>query len=728
MNLLKYYLPGASLAEHPSNLFGNPTNTLDDDQEGARVDYAINAKQMLFGQFLHQNSPALTGGLFPLTGTFFPNSSALIMVQHTWTISPTLINTARLGFVKNTALDTNQGVQAGHILGGIGITDTFDDRGVTGITLTGEGYAAFGHAAGDLGNIDNNYQVDDGLNYIHGSHNVQFGGSIRYRRTWQQNSNAGALGGLTFQPVLTAQVSTNAAGQAATQANTGDAFADFLLGYPITGTMNGLPRLPYRFTQYLPYISDTWKVTRTLTLNFGVSWFLSTIPNPQKWARDYVHSLNYSTGLLTYAALGQVNPEIMSFDPKDFAPRFGLAWSPSKLRNTVVRAGAGVYYADSALIEMQFGMVAPPYSNTLAITQTLTNPIPQYQLGVNVFPHLTFPPISSTFAASLPAGTNAFLLDPNSKMPYVSQWNLSIQHTLGANDLVEADYMGSSGHRLQNRYDADQCVVTSTLFCNPATKPYPLYAGLLTADFNGNSSYEALIAKYEHRTGYGLNLRFEYTFAKALTDSWESGGSSESQIADCRACDKGATSFDARNRVVISTIYDLPFGRRRAFGKTMSPVLDMIAGGWTVTAITTFSSGTPVFLSSPSTNASLNITFRPNRICNGNDSSLLNNLRTNGFVAFDTACFTLPATGYFGNAGRDVIYGPGVNNWDSGFQKFFPLGSERRRLEFRAEMFNTFNHAQFGLPNANAGAGINFGKVSSAASPRLMQMSMKLLF
>jgi hypothetical protein len=414
-NLLKYYMPGASLAEHPSNLFGNPTNTLDDDQHGFRLDYAIGQKQMLFGQFLHQNDPALTGGLFPLTGTFFPNSSQLVVVQHTWTVSPTLINTARIGFVRNITLDTNQGLTAGHILGGIGITNTFDDRGVTGITLSGQGYAAFGHAAGDLGNIDNNYQVDDGMNWIRGKHNLQFGGSIRYRRTWQQNANAGALGGLTFQSLFTAQVSTNASGATTPAANTGDSFADFLLGYPVTGTMNGLPRLPYRFTQYLPYISDTWKVTRTLTLNYGASWFLSTIPNPQKWARNYMHSLDKSTGLLTYSALGQVRPQILSFDPKDLAPRFGLAWSPTMLKNTVIRAGAGIYYADSALIEMQFGMVAPPYSNTLAITQSQTNPTPQYQLGHNVFPLLTFPAISPTFAASLSSGTNAFLLDPNSK-------------------------------------------------------------------------------------------------------------------------------------------------------------------------------------------------------------------------------------------------------------------------------------------------------------------------
>jgi hypothetical protein len=725
-NLLRYYLPGASLAQRPSNVFGNPRNTLDDDQFGVRIDYAINRDQMLFGRYIHQDSPAVQGSLFPLAGTSFPNSSDLIMLQHTWTIRPTLVNTARIGFVRNVALDGNEGASVGHLLDTIGITNTFDDRGISGIGLTG--YAGFGHAAGDLGNIDNNYQLDDGFNYIRGSHNIQFGGSIRYRRTWQQNANAGALGNISFQALLTAQVTTNAQGQSTTQANTGDSFADFLLGYPVSGTMNGLPRLPYRFTQYMPYVSDTWKVTRTLTLNYGLSWFLATIPEPQKWARNYAHSFDRSTGLLTYAGLGQIDPKILSFDPKDLAPRFGIAWSPSKLRNTVIRAGAGIYYADSALIEMQFGMVAPPFSNTLAVTQAQNNPIPQYQLGRNMFPLLSLPALSSTFAASLPNGTNAFLLNPNSRMPYISQWNLSIQRSFGNNDLVELDYLGSSGHRLQNRYDSDQCVPTAALFCSPATKPWPRYTGLLTADFNGNSSYEAFIAKYEHRLRAGLNLRVEYTLAKAITDSWETGGATQSQIAVCRACDKGPTSFDSRHRVVSSAVYDLPFGRTRTFGRHMARGLDLLAGGWTITAIAVFATGTPIFLSSPATTASLNVTHRPNRLCDGNDSNLRQNLRTNGLLAFNASCFVTPPTGYFGNTGRDVVYGPGPNNWDLGFQKFFPLGSEKRRLEFRAEMFNAFNHAQFGQPNANSGSGANFGHVSTAAAPRLMQMGMKLLF
>ncbi|MCL4401189.1 MAG: carboxypeptidase-like regulatory domain-containing protein, partial [Acidobacteria bacterium] len=670
-NLLKYYLPGSSLAQRPANLFGNPRNTLNDDQWGVRLDASLTTGQTLYGQFIHENSPANQPGLFPLSGALFPNTSDLIMAQHTWMISPRFINTARVGFNRSVALNGNEGAPLGDLLGTVGITNVIDPRGISGIGI--QGYAGFGHAAGDLGNIDNNYQLDEGINYVRGNHNFQFGGSIRYRRTWQQNANASSVGSLTFQPVLTAQLTINAQRQTVPQANTGDAFADFLLGYPTSGTVNGLPRLPYRFTQYMPYFADTWKLTRSLTLNYGVSWFLATVPEPRGWARQWPHSLDPATGLLQYAALGQVDPRILSFDGNNLAPRLGLAWSPSFLPHTVIRAGSGFYYADSGLIEMQFAMVAPPFSSPFTITQPQTNPAPLYQLGKNIFPTFPSRPLDANFAAGLPNGTTAFLINPDGRTPYTGQWNLSIQHTFSNNDLLQADYIGSSSHRVQERYQANQCRPGADLYCSPSTVPWSRYASLLTSDFSGNTSYEGLVTRYEHRTAGGLNLRFEYTFAKALIDTGWEGGGNQSQIASCRSCDKAPASFNVKHRAVVSTIYDLPFGRGRPYGRNMSRALDLVAGGWTVTGITAFATGTPVALIAANTTASQNVTPRPNRVCSGNNSDLLGNLRNNGFVAFDTACFATPGVGYFGNSSRNPITGPGVNNWDIGFQKFFSL-------------------------------------------------------
>ncbi len=725
-NLLKYYLPGSSLTQVPNNLFANPRNTLDDDQGGLRIDAALTSRQSLFGQVVHETGNAINSGTFPLSGAAYPNTSTLAMVQHTWTISPTLVNTARIGFTRNEALFTNQGITAGDILGGLGVKNTLDDRGISAVGLTG--YSGFGRANGNLGNIDNNYQADEGAILVHGNHTIQFGGSIRNHRTWEQNANANALGTLAFQPFFTAQLTTNPAGAPVAAKNSGNAFADFLLGLPFNASLAGLPMFQYRFTEYIPYAQDTWRVTRSLTINMGMSWYLSTVPDPQGAARNYVHGFDPQSGLLTYAALGQVSPQVTSFHANNLTPRLGLAWQPGFLKNTVVRAGAGTYFYNAALSEAQFAMVAPPFNTPLQLFNA--QPSPTYVLGQNVFPSSTYPALSTSTAASLPKGTTAFLLNPAGYIPYVNQWNLSVEHSMGANNSIEVDYLGSSAHHLQNRYDSNQCMPTATLFCSPSTKPYAQYAGLLTADFNANSSYEALYAKFNHRVSEGLNFRLEYSFAKVLTDAFEGPAvATSSQIADCRACDKGFASFDQTHRVVASLIYDLPVGHGRKFGARMPGLLDAAAGGWTVTSIATFATGVPIFFSSPSQTASIYITQRPNRVCNGNAPNLAGNLRSDGLVYFNTSCFVTPAAGYFGNNGRDPLHGPGQNNWDLGIQKDFRVPvTDQGMVELRGEFFNAFNHAQFTNPNANTGAGANFGLVSGTAAPRLLQVALKLVW
>jgi hypothetical protein len=294
---------------------------------------------------------------------------------------------------------------------------------------------------------------------------------------------------------------------------------------------------------------------------------------------------------------------------------------------------------------------------------------------------------------------------------------------LTQNDLIEVTYLGNSGHRVINRYDYNQCRPTSTLQCLASTVPYPRYTSLLTSASAGNSSYEALIARLDHRLSAGFNARFEYTLAKAIDDSSEGN---DSQISSCRSCEKTAAAFDTRQRAVVSLIYDLPVGRGRRFGARMSRLADAGAGGWTVTTIGTFQSGTAFQVTAPNLTVSPYGSQRPNRLCDGSSSSLADNLRSDGLKQFNTSCFALPASGYFGNAGRNILYGPGVDNWDIGLQKYFSV-TERIKFQFRGELFNAFNHAQFGQPNGTFGSA-SFGVVTSAASPRLVQLGLRLLY
>lgn len=153
----------------------------------------------------------------------------------------------------------------------------------------------------------------------------------------------------------------------------------------------------------------------------------------------------------------------------------------------------------------------------------------------------------------------------------------------------------------------------------------------------------------------------------------------------------------------------------------------MALGGWTLSAITTFATGQPVILTAPNQTGSALITPLPNRSCDGRSDQLSGNIRNNGFLWFDTKCFSVPDVGYFGNSGGTVINGPGLNNWDIGVLKTFPL-AESVKLQLRGELFNAWNHAQFAQPNGNAGAGANFGRISATGPPRLVQIAAKLLW
>jgi hypothetical protein len=224
----------------------------------------------------------------------------------------------------------------------------------------------------------------------------------------------------------------------------------------------------------------------------------------------------------------------------------------------------------------------------------------------------------------------------------------------------------------------------------------------------------------------GLGLRFEYAFAKALTDSWQSALTINNQISQCRRCSKAPANFDVRHRLVGSILWPLPFGVGRRYASGVSNWLDALIGRWTFTGIVVATTGQPIVLRAPNQTGSMLINHLPNRVCDGRSEQLSGNIRGNGFLWFDAACFPVPPVGYFGNSGPTVLSGPGLHNWDLGVEKSFPLAHDSAQLQIRAEMFNAWNHAQFQQPNGDSGAGANFGRISSTRPPRVTQVALKL--
>ena len=226
------------------------------------MDVALGSRAQLFVQFFRQSTPSVQPGLFPLSGLSYENESTLAMLQHTWSLRPTMVNSLRFGFLRNAAVGSNQGQSLGPILDQIGVANTF---GRNGSAMSLQGYSSFGRSIGEVGNRDNTWQLDEEFTQNRAGHGLSFGAGLRYRRGWHLNGNAAALGSLTFQPVFTAQLAANSQGQRAPVAGTGDSFADFLLGYPTNGMLAGLPVVQFRATQVTPFFQDTWRVTRGLT-------------------------------------------------------------------------------------------------------------------------------------------------------------------------------------------------------------------------------------------------------------------------------------------------------------------------------------------------------------------------------------------------------------------------------------------------------------------------------
>jgi hypothetical protein len=726
--LMAYYVSASSYSSQ--NLVGNPVTTDNYDQYGGRIDWSLNVKNNLYGQYVSENSPSENAALFPLAGYGFPLNTKLVMMQWTSTLTPHLVNEFRVGWIRPkvfTAGDTETDIQ-----GKLGFTGTADPDGLPGIFLSGFNVSgataatpSFGRSQGLIGNIDNQYQMHEGMNLLKAKHEISFGVDLNYIRTVQESSNFYSRGGVYFNPIYTAQLTLNSTGTLEPVTGTGNSFADFLLGMPQSGTVTSMPRTNFRWTATTPYVQDTWRILPSLTLNFGLGWNLSTPPNAVGSNSKYPHAFDFKTGKVEYAALGAVSPQVYSIDLNNFAPRVGISWQPGFLHGMIIKAGAGIYYpAENAIYEL-FAITAPG----VAIVQSITNTSAAsatYELGKNVFPPMTQTTITQSFADNV-SGT-LFSLDKNLRTTTIPQWSLSIQRNLTKSTIAEIDYIGSQARKLPIRWNADDCSVAGSLICDASVRPYKQFKYIYAMADEGSSSYNAMVAKLQRQFSSGLSFVANYTWSKVLSNT-EQGGAPVglNQRGVCLSCDKGMAGYNVPQRLVASSIWNLPLGKGQQYMSGASPLVDRIVGGWTLDTIATFAKGNPfTVLAASSTSMDPMTQYRANQLCDGRSSLKNKNVRTNGHYWFDTSCFATPATNYFGNSAPNIITGPGVNNWDIGAGKLITFG-EAMNMQFRADAFNAFNHAQFQNPDSTM-TDTNFGRITTTGSSREFQLSLKLLW
>lgn len=735
--LLAYYTAGPATTASGGEVEGTPRTTLNSDQFTGRIDYNLNTKHQFFAQGTWLSSPYTNPGLFPGQGAYYPLDTEYVGLGWNWTLNSRMVNEFRGGVVRDAVYD--EGAVTPGIQQKLNITGTEDSSGVPGIGIST--YAGFGASTGLIGDIDNIYQIHDSFNWLHNNHQIKFGAIILYNRNVQSSANANARGVFNFNGMYTAQLS-GSAGAYTSVTNTGNAFADFLLGDLSTAQSIGMPKTHFRWTTASPYIEDTWKISSTVTANLALAWFGSTTPNPSGPDKNLIHSFNFTTGMETFAALGQTNPEVYPMTMTNWAPRAGIVWAPKELKDTVIRAGWGLYYTTQMDVNAQYSVV----SEYITVNNAISNaqPSPTYVMGVNAMPAVTTGQVTQAQAANVTGPIQ--YLSANNRTPYISQWDLDIQHNFGTKYLLDVAYIGNESHHLALNFNPFDCSAPNSYACNNANNPYNgKYTYMQEVGSIGYGNYNSLLVKFQRQFSDGISLFTNFNYSKALAAAQQGSNGTLNQNRSCISCDYGLTTSDVPLSLVISAVADLPFGHGKHFLKNVNTVTNELVGGWSIDAISTMQRGNPFTVTTPNLTVWSPGNIHADQVCNGRSGLQNKNLRTNGMYWIGSSkrtgsadCFFDPNTdkpkpfptgviAYFGNDGFDSVIGPGLNNWDLGVHKNFPI-YDTWVFTLRGEFFNAFNHSQF----ANPDSGVDdtyFGRISATSHDnREIQVGATLTF
>jgi hypothetical protein len=490
-----------------------------------------------------------------------------------------------------------------------------------------------------------------------------------------------------------------------------------LLGLPlVTGGARVDNAQHLRSNSYNLFINDSMRVTRNLTLIGGLRYEYNSPPVD---AFDRANIYDPATGRLVPVGTAGVPRSGFHSDKNNFAPRVGLAWTIGDEGNTVIRAGYGVYYDQSPLAPGEALYFNAPYFDF-----NLFFPLPGLPLTVNN-------PFPSFFPFSLP--DSALAIQRDLRTAYMQHWSASVQHQLGRRRVLEVAYVGSKGTKLLSSRDINQplpSVLPQGLPFVP--RPNPFFDDITQIESRANSRYDSLQIRLQQRLDFGLALLGSYTWSKSEDDASNffssAGDPNFPQDSNNLRPEHGPSNFDTPHRFSLSYSYDLPFGKGKRYFSDHGWVSSILSG-WQTLGIVTLQSGRPFTVAllpeidNSGTGRSVlgfGANDRPNLAGNPNLSA-----RT-ADRWFNTGAFVFPAPGTFGNAGRNIMRGPGFENVNASLVKNTSL-TERLNLQFRAEAFNLFNHPNLNLPDNFLGSP-TFGRISSARDPRHIQFGVKLLF
>jgi hypothetical protein len=681
----------------------NPTNSV-----SARIDHQFRNQSSLTGRYTLNGESNRVAGSFPL----LPNAEDVRAQQAAigYTSSKAAgslmwINEARLSFTRLRMFDVPESAFKANVAQQLGLADPPTDPLSFGLPyFNATNYSMVTDSTTlPQAQRDNLWQISDSLSVVRGRHTVKFGGSLMHYQLNYLQSNL-SRGQYTYTGVFT---SVDGSGT-----DTGDPFADFLLGYPQNTTRTtGSGQAYLRQNVTGAFLQDDWRISQRLTVNIGTRYEYAS---PYTEARGNLLNLDYST-LPQPPRLLRVNS---GSEPKrtNFAPRVGLAWQLPSLPHvrglTVFRAGYGIYFSPEIALE-SYDLVLNGQLNIFNETQGDRPPVLTTRDG--------FP---KTSASGFPS---YFGLDPKARTPYVQQWNAGIQHELPGRVLLEMAYIGSKGTELGRfrQFNTPTHVETGENLAPragdlQALRTFPSLGKIIQRQHIANSSYNSLQVKVEKSMSSRLSLLASFVWSKSIDDA--------DGVIPGLFDSVGAQ--DERNlRLERGLSFSNP-GRRISAGYVLRLPEPRFAGGllrrWSLSGTVTLQDGTPVdpfyFGLDLANSGTPN---RPN-IVPGQSVVLPRSQRTADHF-FNTDAFTAPAPFTFGNAGRDTIPGPGNNIFDFALQRGFRV-REGHAIQFRAETFNTFNHPNWGVPGPYPDFGPFFGKIFTAGEPRRMQFAVRYDF
>jgi Carboxypeptidase regulatory-like domain/TonB-dependent Receptor Plug Domain len=728
------------------NAYNTSSSQTNNDQGDVKVDYMPNSNNHIWGRYSQGFQTIPSTNSFKLFGQGFNESPYHgAVVDWTHTFSPTMVMDARMGV--NRIYLHNGSISAASI-GNFGTSIGIGDANVHGPGLLALNFTnglanSIGSSDSEELFADTTYEPTVDFILTHGKHEIHMGfQAIRYQINTYYAGNNGKYGLLNYTGQYTSGPVPGATG-----ASKGFSEADFLLGLPgVVGLGVSAGTWGQRSWLFAPYVQDNWRIKDDLTLNLGLRWQYNS-----PWAEVFGRQANFGPFTGTEYFAGQGNCPYSNCNAlynnywKDWEPRIGFAWTPSFIKNTVVR---GAYTISSFLEGTGTNLrlpLNPPFQSEFENDYTTGSAL--------YYPSSTSSDGLSVLAApSNPfVNTNIRLWDPNVRPDMTQQWNISVEHQLPAQTLVSLAYVGQHGTHLmvpmpyfQRRLVGEAgCTSGNAVLQSGATIPTcgsPYLAGNPTlyneigqisgTESNGDQRYDALQASVTKRMTHGLQLQVSYTYSKTMTNAigyYGEGGQAASNSAYFQnlynaASEWGPAFFDNTHSFVTSYTYQLPVGRGKAFGNHWNGITNGILGGWELSGILTAHTGLPITITGPDNSETKSRGAKAN--CIGPVS--YNHNVGPGTTWFNAGAFEQAFVGTFGTCANGTVRGPGLRDWDVGLMKNFHI-TESKFLQFRSEFINFTNTPAFQAPSRSVTSS-SFGEVLSSQGERNIQFALKFYF